>query len=88
MDANSTAPILDYLMNFGAAGLMGMMWLFERRNSVKRDTQLDEAQTRILADKLQVEALMTLVRQNTEALTRLDTFLRTGALLASKAGAQ
>jgi hypothetical protein len=55
------------------AGLMGLMWLWERRNSQKREQQLDEAHTRILADRIQLEQLITVVRQNAEALARLTT---------------
>ncbi|MCC6422400.1 MAG: hypothetical protein IT447_02900 [Phycisphaerales bacterium] len=61
------------LANLGTAGLMGAMWLWERRTSRQRDQQLDESHTRILADRVQLDQLITLVRQNTEALTRLTT---------------
>lgn len=65
------SPGFDQLMNLGAAGLMGAMWLWERRNSQKREQQLDEAHTRILSDRVQLGELMDVVRQNTEAITRL-----------------
>jgi len=61
------------LANLGTAGLMGAMWLWERRTSRQRDQQLDESHSRILADRIQLDQLITLVRQNTEALTRLTT---------------
>ena len=63
--------MLEQLTNFGAAGLMGAMWLWERRTSQKREQQLDEAHTRILSDRVQLNELMDVVRQNTEAITRL-----------------
>ena len=59
------------LANLGTAGLMGAMWLWERRTSRQRDQQLDESHSRILADRIQLDQLITLVRPNTEALTRL-----------------
>ena len=65
------APNWDQLMNLGAAGLMGAMWLWERRTSQKREQQLDEAHTRILSDRVQLGELMDVVRANTEAITRL-----------------
>lgn len=66
-----TLPILDNLSSLGAAGIMGAMWLWERRTSSSREKQLDDAHARILADKVQLDALMELVKQNTEALTHL-----------------
>ncbi|HYO10574.1 MAG TPA: hypothetical protein VER17_16520 [Tepidisphaeraceae bacterium] len=71
---------LDNLASLGAAGLMGAMWLWERRNSQKREEQLDDAHARIMADGVQLEQLMSVVRQNAEAISRLcatqDQFLR------------
>ena len=73
------API-DSLTSLGAAGLMGAMWLWERSTSQKREAQIDDAHARILGDRVQLEQLMNVVRQNAEALTRLcatqDQFLR------------
>ena len=64
---------LTQLTNLGAAGVMGAMWLWERRNSQKRDEQLDDAHTRILGDRVQLDQLIEVVRTNAEALTRLNT---------------
>jgi hypothetical protein len=72
----TNAPGLDQLMNLGAAGLMGAMWLWERRTSRQREQQLDEAHTRILSDRVQLGELMDVVRQNTEALVRLSGLLQ------------
>jgi len=75
----STTP-LDSLTSLGAAGLMGAMWLWERSTSQKREAQIDDAHARILGDRVQLEQLLSVVRQNAEALTRLcatqDQFLR------------
>jgi hypothetical protein len=67
------APAIDSVTSFGAAGLMGAMWLWERRTSQKREAQIDEAHARILGDRVQLEQLMSVVRQNAEAITRLCT---------------
>ena len=64
---------LTQLTSFGAAGIMGAMWLWERRTSVARDQQLDEAHTRILGDKVQLDQLIEVVKSNAEAMTRLGT---------------
>ena len=66
------API-DSVASLGAAGLMGAMWLWERRTSQKREQQLDEAHARILGDGVQIDQLISVVRQNAEAFARLCT---------------
>ncbi|HMO25205.1 MAG TPA: hypothetical protein PKB10_02970 [Tepidisphaeraceae bacterium] len=65
-------PAARDLSSLGAAGLMGVMWLWERRNSQKREQQLDEAHARIVADRLQLDLLADLVRQTTAAITHLS----------------
>jgi hypothetical protein len=70
--ADASPPPLDGLASFGAAGLMGAMWLWERRLSQKREAQIDEAHARILGDRVQLEQLMLVVKQNAEAITRLS----------------
>ena len=65
-----TSPI-DQLTNLGVAGIMGAMWLWERRTSQQREQQLDDAHARILADKIQLDQLMDTVRTNTQARTQL-----------------
>jgi hypothetical protein len=62
---------VDQFTNLSMAGLMGAMWLWERRNSRQREQQLDEAHGRILGDRVQLEQLLDVVRQNTEAMTKL-----------------
>lgn len=64
-------PVLGDLTQLGAAGLMGLMWLWERRTSQKREQQIDEAHARILSDQVQLDQLISVVRQNAEAITRL-----------------
>ncbi len=68
---SDVSPAFDSFTSFGAAGLMGAMWLWERRTSRQREQQLDEAHSRILGDRVQLGELMDVVRQNTEAITRL-----------------
>lgn len=68
--SDAVTPLTD-LTGLGTSGLMGAMWLWERRTSRQREQQLDEAHARIVADKAHLDQLMSLVRQNTEALTRL-----------------
>ena len=69
--AQAATTTLPDLTGLGSAGVMGAMWLWERRTSRQREQQLDEAHTRILGDRIQLDQIITLVRQNTQALTRL-----------------
>ena len=65
MDALS---IITDLANFGAAGLMGAMWLWERKLSRLREEQFTEAHCRILRDEQRLDSLVKVVEQNTSAV--------------------
>lgn len=65
---NVLSAIFD-LTSFGAAGLMGAMWLWERRGSRLREEQLTAAHDRILRDEQRLASLVKVVEQNTAALT-------------------
>lgn len=65
---------IDQLTNLGVAGIMGAMWLWERRTSRVREEQIDEAHARIMADRVMLDQLMELVQRNTEAMARLSQF--------------
>jgi hypothetical protein len=67
-----TSPAVDQLANLGVAGLMGAMWLWERRTSRQREQQIDETHARIMADRVALDQLMDLVHQNAEAMTKLS----------------
>jgi hypothetical protein len=56
------------LASFGAAGLMGCLWLWERRLSRLREEQLTESHQRILRDEQRLDRLVEVVRQNTAAV--------------------
>ncbi len=58
------------LTSFGSAGLMGALWLWERRLSRRREEQLSEAHERILRDEQRLECLRRVVSQNTAAIAR------------------
>ncbi|MHC4995231.1 MAG: hypothetical protein ACYTGQ_09285 [Planctomycetota bacterium] len=60
------------LMEYGVAGLMGALWVWERSHSQRRERQLSEAHDRLMARDRQLEALMELVRQNTRALVGFE----------------
>ena len=58
------------LASFGAAGLMGGMWLWERRASRQREEQLTQAHERIMRDEQRLGQLTEVVEHNTAAITR------------------
>ena len=64
------AEILSPLTEFGVAGLMGALWVWERRLSRRREQQLDDAHHRIVGEARRADALMELVRSNTAAIER------------------
>lgn len=64
-------PGFSQLANLGVAGLMGLMWFWERRNSGTREQQLDEAHARIMGDRVQLDQLIEVVRSNSDAMSRL-----------------
>jgi len=68
----SLPAAVDGLASFGAAGLMGMMWLWERRQSRSYEQQLSDAHSRILRDEQRLKSLTQVVEHNTAALTRFN----------------
>jgi hypothetical protein len=68
---SQTSPMLDQFTNLGVAGIMGAMWLWERRTSRVREQQIDEAHARIMADRVLLDQFMELVQKNIEVLSRL-----------------
>lgn len=62
--------MLGELTSFGAAGLMGAMWLWERRLNRLREEQLNDCHQRIGRDEQRLDALTTALEHNTAAITR------------------
>ena len=67
MDGSLTA-----LTQFGAAGLIGVLWILERRHAAQRDRQLDEAHRKIVTSERDLEALLNVVKENTKAINTLQ----------------
>ncbi len=63
--------VLAMMTEFGAAGLIGLMWMLERRHAAKRDRQLDEAHQRMRAQRQELDLWLRLVRENTRAISGL-----------------
>ena len=60
---------------FGVAGLIAWMWMTERRSALGREKQLADAHERLMEQRMQLEALVRLVSENTRALASLESGL-------------
>ncbi len=60
--------ILQPLAQFGAAGLMGLLWIIERRHSSQRERELSEAHARLLDERTALREVLGVVRDNTAAM--------------------
>jgi hypothetical protein len=65
-----TDPMIQQLTQFGVAGLMGVLWVWERLHSRKREGQLSEAHGELMTDREQLHEMVELVRRNTAAIER------------------
>jgi len=72
----TSLSIVYDLASFGAAGLMGAMWLWERKISRLREEQLTDAHDRILRDEQRLSKLVHVVEQNTAAITSFSEMQR------------
>jgi hypothetical protein len=66
------AQVLAALAQCGAAGVIGWMWLGERRSAVAREQQLNEAHARVLRQREELGVLVKALRDNTRALSALE----------------
>lgn len=58
---------------FGVAGLIGWMWLTERRAAADRDRQLAEAHAALAQSQKSVEVLLHALDENTRAIATLES---------------
>ena len=65
------------LAQFGTAGLIGWMWLTERRAASARERQLSEAHERLLLERRTMDLVVTALNDNTRVLTALEVGQRT-----------
>lgn len=70
MLAESTS--VESLTQFGVAGLMGLLWLFERLYSRQRERELSQAHQQLLAQQQELRVLIELVERNTVAYERFE----------------
>lgn len=85
-----SAPGLELAAQFGAAGIIGLMWLSERRASASREKQLLELHERVREDRVKLRAVLDALQANTRALSSLEAgqkqAVRQLSLLAARVG--
>lgn len=64
--------LIQAAAQFGVAGLMGVLWVWERLYSRRREIQLEQAHRLLTAERQELQALIDLVKQNTAAIERFD----------------
>ncbi len=67
-----TEQLFEHALNFGVAGLMGVLWTWERMFSRQRERQLTEAHERMMFERAEVSVLTDLLERNTRAVIRFD----------------
>lgn len=68
--------VIESISQFGVAGLMGVLWVVERLNSRRRETQLDEAHRHLVRRRDELELLTRLVQRNTAVIERFHATQR------------
>ncbi|MFA6043560.1 MAG: hypothetical protein WC718_01125 [Phycisphaerales bacterium] len=69
--------IAAWVTQLGTAGLIGWMWLSERRASGARERQLDDAHAKLMQERQVVDALLGALRENTRVLGAIEAGQRT-----------
>ena len=64
--------IIGAVAQLGAAGLIGWMWLTERRAAADREQQLREVHNAILDERPRLDVLLKALEANTRAITALE----------------
>ena len=64
--------MIDALLQFGVAGLMGALWVWERRYSRQREEQLTQSHRGLMRQTEQLQSLVRLVRLNTRAMVNAE----------------
>lgn len=64
--------IASTIAQFGAAGLVGWMWLTERRTAAVRDQQVAQSHERLMQARTELDVLVRALESNTRAMTALE----------------
>lgn len=78
------AEIMASFAQFGVAGLVGWMWLSERRSTAERERHLSYAHRRLKESEFDRTLLTDLVRDTTRAMVALEAGQRVLAALIER----
>jgi hypothetical protein len=67
---------MGMIAQFGSAGLIGWLWVTERRISLDRDKRVSDAHERLMSERTSIDALLRALDANTRALTALESSQR------------
>jgi hypothetical protein len=79
------AELVTVVTQFGMAGLIAWMWLSERRSGAQREKQIVESHDRLMEQRVEIDALVTLVGDNARAMASLEAGQRRIAALIERA---
>ena len=68
--------MMHEMVQFGVAGLMGVLWVWERMHSRVRDEQLSQTHQRLMQQDRQLSVFTEMVRQNTRATVEFERVQR------------
>ena len=64
--------LLTILTQFGPAGLIGLLWIIERRHAAVRERQLSESHGKIMVQDQTLDATIGVIKENTRAIVALE----------------
>lgn len=68
--------LLAAMTQFGTAGLIGWMWLSERRAGARRERQLEEAHEKLTSERRLLEQVIASIAENARVLAQLEGAVR------------
>jgi len=80
--------VVASVTQFGVAGLIGWMWMTERRAAAGREKQVGEAHDRLMRERRELELLVDVVRENTRALAAVEAGQRALADAVERLGSR
>jgi len=76
--------LLPILAQSGAAGLIALMWLTERRSAAARDRHLSELADRLTQERATTTTLLSVIGDNTRALAAIEIGQRSLATILDR----
>lgn len=67
-----TPEFITILAQFGPAGLIGLLWIAERRHAAARERQLNETHAKLTAQDQALQLMVGVIKENTRAIATLE----------------